>query len=254
MHHRIHYIFAMYSVIKCWVLNSICLFIIFTCHSTLLFPDSESSEWQNLQSSRGGGWDHLGQYLFPVPLTAEESLPQFLLPACNSGAAGFCQTGLKVILMPMLSNRLGKISAVIQQRKRVLTWGPIDWWLQPPQLSQFSKIKWHLWILIRGQLICMYVCVYIYVYWLCWASQGRPRTIGTDCESMMWKLSSSWSLPDKSSHTGTVFWVMLANSLPSSALAANGSSRQMESRCNCLATATSKKHSSVPKSIRAENQ
>lgn len=62
-----------------------------------------------MQPSGRRGRDHLGQYLFPLPVAAEESLPQFLLPACGSRTAGFCQTGLKVTHNEKVTDRMKQL-------------------------------------------------------------------------------------------------------------------------------------------------
>lgn len=51
---------------------------------------SKSSDRPHLQPAGGGGWNNLGQYLFPLPLASAEGLPQFLLPACGGRAPGLC--------------------------------------------------------------------------------------------------------------------------------------------------------------------
>lgn len=53
---------------------------------------------------------------------------------------------------------------------------------------------------------------------LCCKKQGLLRITEICDELIMWRLSSSWLLPDRRICTGTILWVKLANSLPSSAL------------------------------------
>lgn len=53
-------------------------------------------ERRHMQSASGRSGHSVGQLVSALPPAAEESLPQFLLPACDNRAAGVCQAGVKV--------------------------------------------------------------------------------------------------------------------------------------------------------------
>lgn len=69
---------------------------------------------------------------------------------------------------------------------------------------------------------------------LCSLNQGRPNIIGCWGEWITWNWRCSWWLPESTTWTGEVLWVMQERRRPSRALASTGVTRGSQERPSCL--------------------